>query len=155
MKSKASATKMRRTTISIRTGRRSSVLEGDALDHVRDVLAAVDRVLEDVEDLLPLDDVDRIGAVVEELRDGPPEKPVALVLEPVHLGAVADERLPVPHVAQAADGARDAVDRLDQHVGEIARVGLDLLDAVEPDALGGRLDQVEDVVHARDQAVDV
>src|SRR5438093_6460355 len=47
MKSKASATRIRRTRTSIVRGRAgSAVLERHALDHVRDVLAAVDRVLE-------------------------------------------------------------------------------------------------------------
>src|SRR2546427_13084154 len=72
MKSKARATRIRRTRTSIRPQReRSGVFEGHALDHVGDVLTAVDRVLEVVVDLLPLDDVDGISAVVEEPRDGP------------------------------------------------------------------------------------
>src|SRR3990172_11846875 len=55
MKSNASATRMRRTRTSMQVGAAGSgVLEGHALDDVGDVLAAVDRVLEGVVDLLPL-----------------------------------------------------------------------------------------------------
>src|SRR5258707_15552232 len=42
-----------------------------------------------------------------------------------------------------------------QHVAELARLGLHGADVVERDALRRGLDQVEDVVHARDELVDV
>src|SRR5690348_3312409 len=63
MKSKASATTMRRTRTSMRcasAARRSGVLERHALDHVGDVLAPIDGVFQVVVDLLPLHDVDGI-----------------------------------------------------------------------------------------------
>ncbi len=48
----------------------SGVLDDDPLDQVGHVLALVDRVLEQGVDVLPLEDVDRLGAVVEQARDG-------------------------------------------------------------------------------------
>src|SRR5438552_3973623 len=156
MKSKARATRIRRTRTSIRPQReRSGVFEGHALDHVGDVLTAVDRVLEVVVDLLPLDDVDGIGAVVEEPGDGPAQELVALVLQAVDLRAVGAERLPVAQVAQAAHRVADGLHGLDEHVRERAGLRLDRAELVEPDAFRGGLDQVQHVVHARDQAMHV
>src|SRR6185436_320425 len=92
MKSKARATNMRAKRVSIRSaGGGSGVLEGDALDHVRHVFAAIDRILQVVVDLLPLDDVDGIRAFLEEMRHRATQQRVALVLEAVHLGAVRQE----------------------------------------------------------------
>src|SRR5690349_10541235 len=159
MKSNASATRMRATTTaSMARAERaagSAVLERHAFDHVRDVLAAVDRVLEVVVDLLPLDDVDGIAALPEEPRHRAAEKLVADVLEPVDLGAVGEEARAVLQVAETPDRLAHLDDRLLEDVRELARVGLHHADVVEPDALRRRLDQVEDVVHARDQLVDV
>ena len=44
----------------------SAVLDDDAFDDVGDVLAAIGGLLEEIERLLPLDDDDRIGLLVEE-----------------------------------------------------------------------------------------
>src|SRR5688500_17492779 len=63
----------------------SSMLDDDALDHVGGILAGVDGVLEERVDVLPLDDVDRIVAVREEIGDRPATDAVALVLETVDL----------------------------------------------------------------------
>ena len=48
----------------------SAVLHDDAFEHVGDVLAAVGGVLEQVEDLLPLHDDDRVALLVEQSADG-------------------------------------------------------------------------------------
>ena len=50
------------TTSRLASIRRSAVLDDDAFEHVGDVLAAVGGVLEEVEDLLPLDDRDRVAS---------------------------------------------------------------------------------------------
>src|SRR6266403_2108908 len=56
---------------------------------------------------------------------------------------------------QCATRRLHLLDRLLQHVAELARLGLHGADVVERDALRRGLDQVEDVVHARDELVDV
>src|SRR5437016_4254815 len=88
-----------------------------ALDHVGDVLTAVDRVLEVVVDLLPLDHVDGVRAVVEQPCHGAAKQPIALVLEAVHLGAVRDQRGAVAQVAEAPDGVANGLHGLHQHLG--------------------------------------
>ena len=80
VKSKPSATT---TTTTSRTSprRRLAVLDEDRLEHVRGVLAGVDRLLELLVDVLPADDRDRVGARAEELCDRLADQAVALVLE--------------------------------------------------------------------------
>src|SRR5207253_1101524 len=57
--------------------------------------------------------------------------------------------------AQAAHRVADGLHGLDEHVRERAGLRLDRAELVEPDAFRGGLDQVEHVVHARDQAMHV
>src|SRR5882724_6392669 len=57
------------------------VLEDDALDDVRDVLAAIACALEVLVDLFPLDDDDRILLLFEQPRHRAAEDRVGLVLE--------------------------------------------------------------------------
>src|SRR5439155_17361810 len=96
----------------------SAVLERHTLDHVRDVLAAVDRVLKVVVDLLPLDHVDRIDALLEEAGDGAAENPVALVLEAIDLRTVRDQPGTVLQVPQYPHGSHELLGRLLEPVGE-------------------------------------
>ena len=65
--------------------------QGDALEHVGDVLAGVDAGLERGEDVLPADDDHRIDAVGEERRDAVAADAVALVLQAVDLDEVGRE----------------------------------------------------------------
>ena len=57
------------------------MLDDDAFEQVGDVLAAVGRGFEEVEDLLPLDDGDRVALVVEQLDDRVLVAAIGLVLE--------------------------------------------------------------------------
>src|SRR3984957_3928491 len=93
MKSNASARKTTRTSVTM--GRGSRLLEHDAFDDVRHVLAAVGGLFDVVEDVPPLHDVDGIVAVVKELGDGPAVDGVGLVLQAVDLHADVEEALPV------------------------------------------------------------
>ena len=108
---------------------RSGVLDDYALEHVRDVLAPVRRVLEKVQDLLPLDDGDRVALLFEEAADGGLMRAVGFVLEAVDL----DRRL------GHADLLLERLQRLDHLVdggaddaGQQPGVGADLLDLIEP-----------------------
>ena len=66
----------------------SGMFHDDPFDHVRDVLAGVDGILEDRIDVLPLDDMDRVASVSEERCNRAARDTVALVLEPVDLDPV-------------------------------------------------------------------
>src|SRR5207249_3212568 len=135
MKSNARATRMRapRTSMGWEVGVRaaSAVLERHTLDHVRDVLAAVDRVLKVVVDLLPLDHVDRIDALLEEAGDGAAENPGALVLEAIELRTVRDQPGTVLQVPQHPHCSHELLDRLLEQRRRLARALGMLLEEVE------------------------
>src|SRR4051794_25474646 len=63
----------------------SGVLDHDALERVRHVLAGVDGFFEALEDVLPADHDHRVDAVVEEGGDRVAARPVAVVLQAVDL----------------------------------------------------------------------
>src|SRR5712692_9743909 len=113
MKSKASATRMRNPTtnmlalsVAVVRGLASlGVLECDALDDVGDIFAPVDGVLEEFVDILPLDDPQRVLAVLKQPRHGAPEQRVAFILAAVDLHAHLQDAIAVFQVAQAAHEA--------------------------------------------------
>src|SRR6476661_2250969 len=76
----------------------SGLLDRDALDDVSHLLERVGGVLEAVDDGLDLDEVDRVGRVVEEGSHHLAVERVGLVLETVDLDPVA---LEVLHRAQS------------------------------------------------------
>ena len=88
------------------------VLYDDALEDVRDVLAGVDRLLEPLEDVLPLDHDHRVDAAPEQRRERLARDPVALVLEPVHLDEVVVQVL---EPAQPVERLGDVAARVLEH----------------------------------------
>jgi len=108
------------------------VLDEDVLEHVRDVLAATRRVLEEVEDLLPLDDDEWIVSLFEQPLHGPLMGAVGLVLEPVHLQET------LRHSRARVEGLKGFVHLLharSDDARELSGSGHDLLD---PTALPGQ-----------------
>src|SRR6266702_8699589 len=110
------------------------VLDLDGLDDVRDVLAAVERDLDERVNVLPLDDLDRVRLVREELGDGLAEDLVALVLEGVELDPVRVEILQALEVVHHQD-----------HLRRGRHEGLGLPDRARPDR--GHLVEVDDLRH--------
>src|SRR5262245_51749985 len=140
MKSKRSATATRTITErSVASSIALRVLDHDAFDHDRDLLAAVDRVLEEVEDLLPLDDRDGVGLLAEQARDGGAVHGVGLVLEPLRLDHRRERAL-----APLEPGQRNAqlVHRAPDQHRLLARLGADAVALVEREAVGGGGDRV-------------
>src|SRR5919112_315649 len=156
VKSKASAvaTTITRTTSSPMAGcvPASAVLDHDALERVRHVLAGVDGLFEALEDVLPANHDHRIDAVVEERRDRVPARAVAVVLQAVDLDRVVAQVL---EVAQARHGLGDLPGRLQQDVRHALGLLHRRLDLVQPEVVGHLVDQVDDVVHVRRQLEDV
>src|SRR3990170_3996280 len=130
----------------------SGMLDGDLLDDVGDVLAPVDAALEEGIDVLPLDDVDGLLLRGEEAGNGRPGDPVALVLEAVDLDPVALQAL---EAAQLGERLVDQLALLDDDTGLFDRLRGRPIDVVEDERVGRLLDEVEDVVEAADQAVDI
>src|ERR687891_1631658 len=100
MKSKTSAMKTMKTTIESTTG--SGHFEYDSLDHVDHVLTAIGHDLHRLVDLLPLDDLDGVGLLVEQGRQAVAQQVVGAVLEPIDLHRVLVEA--GIHRPQTADG---------------------------------------------------
>src|SRR4029453_14410502 len=65
----------------------SGVLEHDAFDKIGDIFAAIEGVFEEFVNLHPLDDIDRVRALLEEPRHALPEDGIPLVFEPIDFHA--------------------------------------------------------------------
>src|SRR6266849_9274715 len=160
MKSKISASAMSPTTMANmsppkRTSSQLRVFEHDALDDVGNVLAAVGGGLHQVVDLLPLDDAQGIGPALEEGGDGPAVERVGGALQPLDLAAGGEDLAGVLDLAHEPDRLLHLFARRHQHAGHVLgrlRNGSHL---VEQQPLGGGVGEVEHVVDAAEQSVDL
>src|SRR5574342_409121 len=125
-KSNASATRTRRMTTARSMAQAGSsasgVLEDHALDHVGHVLGLVRGGLDEVQDLLPLHDRERVASALEELGQGGAQQRVGLVLQRVDLAAGRQDPIGLleiahgPHrrrigeVEHVVDGGEEPVD---------------------------------------------
>src|SRR3954454_5692761 len=121
----------------------SAVLDHDALERVRHVLAGVDGLFEALEDVLPANHDHRIDPVVEERGDRVAARAVAVVLQAVDLDRVVRHVL---EVAQPRHGLGDLARGLEQDVRHPLRLLHRRLDLVEAEVVGDLVDQVDDVV---------
>src|SRR6188472_902548 len=128
MKSKASATKISATTASRFASIRSGVLHDDAFEDVGHVLASVGGLLEEVQNLFPLDDDDGVLLVFEERLHGGLVGPVGLVLETVDLDGALGDALPLFEGLHRAD---DLLDRIADQPRQLAGARPDAFDVVE------------------------
>src|SRR5918999_387343 len=103
-----SNTSARTTMATTATRPRSGMLDDDGLHRVGDVLEAVERLLELLDDVLPHEHVAGrvLGVEVVEVGPGPAVQPVALVLQLVDVDQVVAQRLQLEpaQVAQAVGG---------------------------------------------------
>src|SRR5688572_22830379 len=154
---KASATSSTRTSMlmGVTILPRSRALEDDALEDVRDILAAIGHAFEHVVELLELDHAQRIGLVAEQLRHRRAHHVVGFRLEAVDLGAQRHDRRRLRAVGQQRHGLLHLLSRGKAQVGEVLRLGRHLADVVEVHRVRNVLGEVEDVVHLRDQLVDL
>src|SRR4029077_19123004 len=94
----------------------SGALEDDAFDDVGDVFALVNGGLDDLENFFPLDDLDGIFFLVEELCDQGAAETVAFVFIAIDLDAVFEGRI---GRFDRVDGGRDFYARGKQNPGEL------------------------------------
>src|SRR6266446_1165046 len=100
----------------------SGALEDDAFDDVGDVFALVDGGFDDLKDLFPLNDLDGIFFLVEELGDERATQAVAIVFVAVDFDAVLKGLL---RFLEGADGQFDLSGGRDQDFDEIDGSGAD------------------------------
>src|SRR4029450_10873240 len=166
IKSKARATPIRTRTrggaaSSWRMPVRSSaagmlgVLEPDAFDQIGDIFAAIEGVFEEFVNLLPLDDVDRVRALLEEPRHALPENGIPLVFEPIDFHADLQHVYRILQPTQAAHGLLDLLNCLEEHRPELVRFRRHVLDVIHDDALDGGIDKIKDIIHAGDELMDL
>ena len=117
-----------------------------------DRLAAVDRLLERLEDVLPADHDHRIDPLGEQRRDRLSRQAVALALELAHPDEV---RRQLAVVVQRPDRVEDRAAALCQDVRELLRLRHRRLDPVEPERVGHLLGVVDDVVDRVGERVDL
>jgi hypothetical protein len=133
----------------------SCVLHHYAFDDVGHVLTRVRRHLDHLEYFLPLDDRNRIGVLPQELRDSVHELAVRFVLKSVDLHAPFQNGLGMLEVAQALDRLAHLVgagQQGDRHVRQLDRR---LTNFIDVDDARSPLDHVHDIIHLRDQAMNV
>src|SRR5438128_4581966 len=132
------------------------VPQHDRLDDVRHVLAAVDRALQLLVDLLELDHLEDVAVLpLEEPLERQAEDVVALVLQAIDLHAEAREQRRVLQVAQPGHRLLHLDAGAGQHLGEQLGLVGRLLHPVDDQAAGRGIDVVDDVVQPRSQLVDV
>src|SRR6478736_8564241 len=116
---------------------RSTVLDENRLEHVRSVLAGIDRFLELLVDVLPADERDRVDPHVEELCDRLARDAVALVFQLAQLDQLS---LRVLEAFEHPDRLAELRCRAVDDVGLSTRGLADLARAVAGDLLRGVVD---------------
>src|SRR5690349_3435693 len=142
LKSKMNAIRMIATTYAI-TGRPSSVLERNALQHLRDAHAAVDGAFQRVVHVLPLQNVQRIRVAGEERTHRLVIDGVAFLLEVLDQRDVLVYRRRLSHLGNRP---LDLDRRATQHPGELSCRRKDLRDVQHLEASRRAVDQVDHVV---------
>jgi hypothetical protein len=108
-----------------------------------------------LEELLPLDDVEGIGAVFEEAGEGGEVVVVADVFEAVDFDDFGLEVGEFAGGAEEFDGFGEGDGGLDEDFGLFDEGGLDGFDVVGGEAFGEGVDVVDDGVEFADEGVDV
>ena len=109
-----------------------------------------------VEDVAPLDHVDGVVAVLEELRQARAVNGVGFVLEAVDLDADVEQILAAPSERrEEPHRAMNVLAGLEEHASQVHRGRAYDPDLEEHEPLADRVDEVQDIVELRDQAVDI
>src|SRR5216684_4804677 len=130
----------------------SGALEDDAFDDVGDVFALVDGGLDDFVDFFPLDDLDGVFFLIEELGDEGAAEAVAFIFVAVDLDAVLEGFF---GRFDGADGSLYLGGGRDENLNEVNGAGADGVHAVEHEAAGGGVNEVDDVVQLAAEFVNV
>src|SRR5262245_52129355 len=131
------------------------MLEDDALNDVRHVLAAVGDELEQLVDRAQLDELLHVGFLAEQARHRGAHDTVGVRFQPVDLLAGLQYRLRVAQVREQADGGPHAIAGHLADLRELLGLRGCAPDVVEHHGFGDVLDQIEDVVHVGDEQVDL
>src|SRR6185437_16862896 len=115
----------------------SSALDDDAFDDVGDILAFIHGGFDDLEDFLPLNDLDGVFFFVEQLGDEGAAEAVAFVFVAVDLDAVLEGFV---GSTESFDGGGYFRGGGDEDLDEVHGALADCVNAVEDEAAGGGID---------------
>src|SRR4030095_8096226 len=99
----------------------SGVLAHDAFHKIGDIFAAIEGVFEEFVNLLPLDDIDRVRAFLEEPRHALPEDGIPLVFEPIDFHADLQQVHRILQPTHAAHTHFALLQRFQEHRPELVR----------------------------------
>ena len=130
----------------------SGCLEDDAFDDVGDVFALVDGSFNYFEDFFPFDDLHGVFFFVEELGNEGAAETVAFIFVAIDLNAVLEGFL---RRLEGTDGGFNHDGGRDEDFDEVDGTSPDRIDAVEDEAAGGSVDEVNDIVELAAKLVDI
>src|SRR5882724_11165063 len=133
----------------------SGVLQHHAFDHVGHVLAAVGGRLDQIVDLLPLDDRQRVGAALEQGGDGGAAQRVGVAFECLDLAASGEDLRGALDVPEQPDRLLHLLGGGHQDARQILRRLWNGPHFVQQQPLRRGVGEVEHVVDASQQAVDL
>src|SRR5689334_2949946 len=152
MKSKTNAIMTIAMTYAITRRVASRVLQRDALQHLSDTHAAVGGALERIVHLLPLHDLERVGLTREQGADRLVINGVRFFFGPLDERHLLAHELRLPN---RCDAGLDVVRRIDEDSRKLPGRIFDNLDVQHLESARGSVDEVDDIVEARRQGVDV
>src|SRR5580765_3812161 len=123
-----------------------------AFDDVGDVFAFIYRGLDDFEDFFPLDDLHRVFFFVKKLRDQSTAEAVAIVLVAIDFNAVLQGLVGSFNRMHGGGNFRACGD---EYFDEVDGAFADCVDAIENEATGGVIDQVDYVIQLAGQGVNI
>jgi len=118
-------------------------LQYDAFDDVGDIFTLIDRSLYNFENLFPLNDLNGIFFLVEQLGYECAAETVALILKAIDFDAVLQSF--IAGLDGMNYGSNFGASR-EKDIGKVCGTWADLVHAVKNEATGGGVDQIDDVV---------
>src|SRR4051812_6539648 len=118
-------------------------LEDDGFEHVGDVFGLVGGHLENLDEFLVLDENDGIALLFEELADGVAAEAVGFILEAIDFDEVLEDFL---ILFEERDTTLKRLGLTNDDFCDLECGGWRSLDLVDHDAVGGGIDEVENVV---------
>jgi hypothetical protein len=130
----------------------SGVLKNDAFNYVGDIFALIDRGFDDLEDFLPLDDLDGVLFFVKKLSDERAAETVTLIFAAIDFDDEFERTIGAGERFDAGNHFRGGGD---QHFDEVGGAWSNFADAIENEAAGGGVDEINDIVQTAAEFVKI
>src|ERR1700682_6447874 len=134
---------------------RLRVFQHDAFDQVRDILALVRYRLEQLIDFLQLDDLLGVRFLAEKLGHRRVHDVIGFGFQAIDIGADFQDRVGIAHRFEFRHRLLDFGDACDTDFGQPPGLACDSAHVVEKQTLRDLLYEIEDIVHASNQLVNL